>query len=529
MKVVGGRRVFSVDEVTARLAAMFEGLRSFWVEAEVQDLRPARSQMRFTLRGEGGLDASMNAIVYDRLPHKPADGALVQAYGRMEFWRPRSLVSMRVERLELVGEGLLRAQVHELRGRLQAEGLLDPARKRRPPALPRRIGLVTSAGGAARQDVLTNVWARLPEADVVAVGVPVQGDEAPRLIARALRHLDAAPAVDVIVLARGGGSLEDLMAFNSEVVCRAVAEAATPVVSAVGHERDVTLCDLVADVRVSTPTAAAAAVVPSREAVETHLSDAAQALGRSLLRARAGAEEAVAGRAGALARALRGRGELARDRAERLAPRLAPALRRAAVAAAARADRAEAMLAVLSPRRTVARGYAIVREAEGGRVVADAAGVGPGRELAIELRDGSLAATTTGTGRERRRPGRRAAQLRGGPAPPGRGRRTPRGGRGGAGGGGGALRAGPGLPGRVPGAAGGRSAADRGAHGRGPARRARRAARRGARATVLRSRDGPYAMPAGRMARRAVQRSRRAMSRSMRPRGTWQPALPTLA
>ena len=298
MKVVGGRRVFSVEEVSARLAAMFEGLRSFWVEAEVQDLRPARGQVRFTLRGGHALDASMNGIVYDRLPHKPADGGLVQAYGRMEFWRARGQVSMRVERLELVGEGLLRAQVEELRARLAAEGLLDPARKRRPPLLPRRVGLVTSAGGAARADVLTNVWARLPEADVVVVGVPVQGDDAPRLIARALRHLDALPEVDVIVVARGGGSLEDLMAFNGEPVCRAVAASATPVVSAVGHERDVTLCDLVADVRVSTPTAAAAAVVPSREAVETHLADAGQALGRGLLRARAAAQEALGPAAG---------------------------------------------------------------------------------------------------------------------------------------------------------------------------------------------------------------------------------------
>jgi exodeoxyribonuclease VII large subunit len=393
VKLVGGRRVFSVEEVSARLASMFEGLRSFWVEAEVQDLRPSRSQVRFTLRGGHAIDASMNGIVYDRLPHKPADGALVQAYGRMEFWRPRGQVSMRVERLELVGEGLLRAQVEELRARLEAEGLLDPARKRRPPLLPRRIGLVTSADGAARQDVLTNVWARLPEADVVVVDVPVQGDEAPRLIARALRHLDAVPGVDVIVVARGGGSLEDLMAFNGEPVCRAVAEAATPIVSAVGHERDVTLCDLVADLRVSTPTAAAAAVVPSREAVETHLADSAQAIGRGLVRARARAEEALRGRSGTLARALRGRGDLARDRAERLAPRLAPALRRAAVAATERADRSGALLALLSPRRTVARGYAIVREADGGRVVADAAAVEPGRELSIELRDGRLAAT----------------------------------------------------------------------------------------------------------------------------------------
>jgi exodeoxyribonuclease VII large subunit len=393
VKVVGGRRVFSVEEVSARLASMFEGLRSFWVEAEVQDLRPSRSQVRFTLRGGDAIDASMNGIVYERLAHKPADGTLVQAYGRMEFWRARGQVSMRVERLELVGEGLLRAQVDELRGRLAAEGLLDPARKRRPPLLPRRIGLVTSAEGAARQDVLTNVWARLPEADVVVVAVPVQGDDAPRLIARALRHLDAVPEVDVIVVARGGGSLEDLMAFNGEPVCRAVAAASTPVVSAVGHERDVTLCDLVADVRVSTPTAAAAAVAPSREAVETHLADAAHAVARGLLRARAGAEEALRGRSGALARALRGRGELAGDRAERLAARLAPALRRSGAAAAGRAERAEALLGALSPRRTLARGYAIVRDGGDGRVLADAAAVAPGRELEIELRDGRVTAT----------------------------------------------------------------------------------------------------------------------------------------
>jgi exodeoxyribonuclease VII large subunit len=396
VKVVAGRRVFSVEEVSARLASMFEGLRSFWVEAEVEDLRPSRSQVRFTLRGGHAIDASMNGVVYERLPHKPADGALVQAYGRMEFWRPRGQVSMRVERLELVGEGLLRAQVDELRARLAAEGLLEPGRKRRPPLLPRRVGLVTSADGAARQDVLTNVWARMPEADVVVVDVPVQGDDAPRLIARALRHLDAVPEVDAIVVARGGGSLEDLMAFNSEPVCRAVAGLATPVVSAVGHERDVTLCDLVADVRVSTPTAAAAAVVPSREALETHLADAGQALGRGLLRARAGAQEALRGRAAGLARALRGRGELARDRAERLAPRLAPALRRAGAAAAARADRAEAMLGLLSPQRTVARGYAIVRDAQGGRVIAGAAGVAAGDELSIELRDGRVSARATG-------------------------------------------------------------------------------------------------------------------------------------
>ncbi len=414
MRQVGDRRVFTVEEVTARLARMFEDLRSFWVEAEIQDLRPAGRQMRFTLRGEHVLDASMNGVVYERLEHRPRDGTLVQAYGRIEFWRGRAQLSMRVEKLELAGEGLLRARVEALRAKLEAEGLLDAARKVRPPLLPRRIGLVTSPDGAARDDVLTNLWARMPEADVLVVGVPVQGEAAPGLVVRALRHLDAVPDVDVIVIARGGGSLEDLMAFNDERVCRAVAATATPVVSAVGHERDVTVCDLVADVRVSTPTAAAAAVVPSREALDAHLADAAASVRRGLARAEARAREDLGRRAAGLARALRARGDLGRDRVDRLAPRLTAGLRRAAAGApgavgereraltravaarrteaARRVDGAAALLGLLSPARTVARGYAIVRDGDDGTVIGAAEGVAAGRALAIEMRDGVLAA-----------------------------------------------------------------------------------------------------------------------------------------
>ncbi len=302
MKEVAGRRVFSVEDVSARLAQMFEDLRSFWVEAELQDLRPGGGQTYFSLRGEHLLRASMNSIVFQRLAHRPGNGTLVHAYGRVVFWRARGEISMRVERLELAGEGLLRARVEELRRRLEAEGLLDPARKRTPPFLPRRVGLVTSPDGAARDDVLTTLWARFPEADVAVVSTPVQGEAAPGLVARAIRHLDGVPGVDVIVVARGGGSLEDLMAFNSEAVCRAVAAATTPIVSAVGHERDVTLCDLVADLRVSTPTAAAAAVVPSLEAA------------RHAARRRRGGDRPgpVARRAGGARRARQARGELAR-------------------------------------------------------------------------------------------------------------------------------------------------------------------------------------------------------------------------
>ena len=416
MKLVGHRRVFSVEEVTGRLAEMFEGLRQFWVEAEIEDLRAGGARVYFNLRGEHVIRASMKAAVWDRLPQKPARGDQVHAFGKMEFWRARGEVTMAVERLEPSGEGLLLARIQELRQALAAEGLLAPGRKRPLPLLPRRIGLVTGPDGAARHDVTTTLWARWP-ADVVLAGVPVQGDAAPALIARAIAHLDAMPEVDVIVVARGGGSLEDLMAFNSEIVCRAVAASRVPVVSAVGHERDVTLCDEVADVRVATPTAAAAVVVPSAVALEGRLRDADLAVRRGLVRARAEAEAGVARRASALGAALRRPESIGRDRVERLEPRMRSALARAASRAPGRVDesaralaraagarreraetglaRAEGLLGLLSPRRTVARGYAIVRDAADGSVVASAGRVAPGRALELEMRDGRVGATAT--------------------------------------------------------------------------------------------------------------------------------------
>ena len=243
----------------------------------------------------------------------------------------------------------------------------------------------------------------------------MQGDAAPGLIVRALRHLDRRPEVDVIVVARGGGSLEDLMAFNSETVCRAVATSATPVVSAVGHERDVTVCDLVADVRVSTPTAVAAVVVPSLEAVEARLDDASLAIRRGLERAGAAAGRSVERRADALVRALRGSGALGRDRVDRLAPRLTGALRR--VGAVAPGELAVRHAGAATGRRrpraglggpggagcrpsvpAVARAHrrARLRHRAGcrldGAVIASAEGVGPGRALVIGMRDGCIAA-----------------------------------------------------------------------------------------------------------------------------------------
>jgi len=382
-----------------------------WLEAEIHNLRAQRGQVYFTLRDEHQLDASMNAIVFDRLPAAPRDGSLVHAYGRIEFWAERTQLRMRVERIELAGEGLLVAQITALRALLEREGLLAQARKRPLPLLPRRIGLVTSASGAARDDVLRNLWERFPDADVVLVDVPVQGDAAPAAIVRALRRLATMPDVEVVIVTRGGGALEDLMAFNSEEVCRAVAASRAPVVSAVGHERDVTLCDLVADLRVSTPTAAARAVVPDARDLAARLEGAELGLIRGLVRSRGAAEARLEQRTPALAAALRAVGTRAQMRVGAMSDRLAPALaRRAARAEGAIEGRDErmrraldvhtgraaaglaasaAMLDALGPERTVARGYAIVRDPGTGRPVVDAAALTAERDITIQMRDGS--------------------------------------------------------------------------------------------------------------------------------------------
>ncbi len=403
--------------MTGALARRLEDIPSLWVEAEVHNLRGQRGQVYFTLRDDHQIDASMNAVVYDRLPAAPRDGSLVHAYGRVEFWAERSLLRMRVERIELAGEGLLIARIEALKAALGREGLLDAGRKRALPLLPRRIGLVTSASGAARDDVLRNLWERFPEADVVLTDVPVQGDAAPAAIVRALRRLSAMPEVDVVIVTRGGGALEDLMAFNSEDVCRAVAASRAPVVSAVGHERDVTLCDLVADLRVSTPTAAARAVVPDARELAARLEGLELGLIRGLVRARGQAEARLEQRTPALASALRGLGARAEGRVDAAAERLGPALGRhvdrAATGMGARRERltravevrsresaarlasASAMLDALGPERTLARGYAIVRDPATGRPVVDAARLDAQGEITVQMRDGSLEARIT--------------------------------------------------------------------------------------------------------------------------------------
>lgn len=417
MKEVGGRKVWSLSEVAGAVFRRLENVPSVWLQAEITNLARRGQRVYFTLVDDSGerrhqMDASMNAVVFDRLPVAPTDGTLVHAYGRVEYWPPRSQVRLTVERVELTGDGLLLARIEELKQRLAAEGLTSDARKVALPYLPRRIGLVTSGDGAARVDFLTNVTRRFPAANVLVVHSLVQGESAPGELIRAIAYLDGVDDVDVIVLARGGGALEDLMAFNSERVCRAVAQAATPIVSAVGHETDVTVCDLVADLRVSTPTKAAEAVVPDAAHLSAHLVRSEAALTRALRETTGRRQRRVDDLAGRLGGGLRTRGTVARTHVNGLSGRLTAAVRglgqrapievqrrglaldRAATTvlagARARVEHLAALHELLSPSRTVSRGYAIVRTIDDDRVVTNATATNPGDALSVQMRDGRI-------------------------------------------------------------------------------------------------------------------------------------------
>jgi len=407
--------VWSVTEVTSALARRLEGIPQLWIEAEIHSINVRGGQVYFTLVDEHQVAGTMRRVVWDLMAVPPREGDLVHVRGDLEFWAARTLIRLRAERIEHAGLGLLLAEIEALRVRLASEGLFDAARKRPLPLLPRRIGLVTSAKGAARDDFLRCAWARFP-ADVLLHDVPVQGPASPDAVARAIAALDADPEVDVIVVTRGGGALEDLIGFSSEVVCRAIAAATTPVVSAVGHERDSMLCDLVADLRVSTPTAAAEAVVPEHAALVERLDRREATLARDLGRVRARAGERCDARARGLVTGLRAVHRRSEARLAGTGARLAPALGRVPPAraqalearaqrlarlgparvgeAASRLERSAALLEALSPRRTLARGYAILRDGDG-RPLTRAEAVRPGQDLSAELEDGRVRARVT--------------------------------------------------------------------------------------------------------------------------------------
>jgi exodeoxyribonuclease VII large subunit len=367
----GDRKVYTVASFNRGVADWLSRLPTIWVEGEVTELRRnARWQsVFFTLKdpSDGAcLGVTISRSRFDALRLDLADGERVHVFGRPELFEAKGDFRMRALSIERFGLGDHLAALERLKQKLAAEGVFE--RKRPLPFLPRRIGLVTGNDAAAKRDVLTTITARFPSARIVVAETYVQGPLAPRAMIDALREVCATPEVDVIVLARGGGSFEDLLPFSDERLVRAIASAPVPVVSAVGHEQDTPLCDLAADARASTPTAAARLVVP----------DASELLQR-LDRARS-----------ALARGTRGVLERRRQRLEQAHERLrrAPAL--AVERKRARLEHSAGRLRALSPRATLQRGYAIVRS--GDEIVRATTAVEPGEEIDVEVADGRFGA-----------------------------------------------------------------------------------------------------------------------------------------
>jgi len=391
----GDRKVYTVAGFNRGVADWLARLPTLWIEGEVTELRRHErwGSVFFTLKdpADGAcLPASMPRRTFDALDLDLADGERVQVFGRPELYAAKAEFRLRVLSVERFGLGAHLAAIERLKQVLAVEGLFDAARKRPLPRLPRRVGVVTGSDAAARRDVVTTIQARFPPARVVVAETLVQGPRAALGIVHALQALAGEPEVDVIVLTRGGGSFDDLLPFSDERVVRAVAACRVPVVSAVGHEQDTPLCDLAADVRASTPTAAGRLVVPDLDELRRDLARARGALERCVRRS---LERELGRLRGAHAGLERGsRRVLERDghRLTTLGDRLrrSPALlverRRALVA------HQGARLAALSPRGTLERGYAIVRAND--KILRSTGSIRPGERVEVELAQGRFGA-----------------------------------------------------------------------------------------------------------------------------------------
>jgi exodeoxyribonuclease VII large subunit len=370
---VEGRKVYSVRAFNGGVASYLSKLPTLWIEGEITELRRQDrwASVFFTLKDpEDGacLSVQMPRGQFDALELGLADGERVHVFGRAELYAQRAELRLKALTIERYGVGAHLAALERLKRSLAAEGIFDESRKRSLPRYPRLIGLVTGNDAAAKRDVLTHIVQRFPPANILVAETYVQGPRAAPAICTAISDLCRRGA-DVIVLARGGGSFEDLLPFSDERVVRAVAACDVPVVSAVGHEQDTPLCDLAADVRASTPTAAARLVVPD-------LAELRERLERTRGNLHRGARRAVDRHAQRLA--------ATRDRLSR-APVLALERKRA------RLDTLNARLGALSPVATLERGYAIVRRDE--TVVRSPAQVASGDALSVRVAEGTFGVT----------------------------------------------------------------------------------------------------------------------------------------
>lgn len=392
-----------VLSVSALLRSVRETLeRRFplaWIGGEISNFRPASSgHWYFTLKDEAAqVDCVMFRSRAAALDWEPAEGMRVEARATVTLYEPRGRFQLNVENLRRAGLGPLYERFLKLKAKLEQEGLFDPAAKREIPSFPKTIGVVTSRQAAALRDVLTTLQRRNPSIPVIVYPVPVQGDGAAAKIAAMLATANARNECDVLLLVRGGGSIEDLWQFNEEVVARAIRASAIPVVVGVGHETDVTIADFAADRRAPTPTAAAEMVSPSREELLSRVAELAERATREALRRIEYAMQTV----DALARRLvhpRERLRTSWQLLGQLAARLSFAAAHRFENFAAQLAALKAGLASLNPGAVLERGYSLTRTASG-EVVVDAARVREGDTVTTTLAKGWIESAVKKKGR----------------------------------------------------------------------------------------------------------------------------------
>jgi exodeoxyribonuclease VII large subunit len=389
--------------VAIRVAGWIDKLGTVWVEGQLTELkvRPD-SKTAFMVLRDPAADMSLTLTcprdLVRNAPVKVSEGTQVVVCGKPTFYTGRGSFSLRVSEIRAVGMGELLARIERLRQLLHAEGLFDPRLKRPIPFLPGIIGLITGRASAAERDVMTVATGRWPAARFEVRNTVVQGPNAVPQIVEALRELDRDAAVDVIVIARGGGSVEDLLPFSDETLCRAIAACTTPVVSAVGHEPDNPLCDLVADLRAATPTDAAKRVVPDTAAEHALIADLRRRSARALrnwvhreqhtlsqLRSRPVLAQPLAALSSRADEVHRARAAARRD------------ISRLVAAESERIGHLSARLTTLGPAATLARGYAVVQTLPAAAVLRSTNDAPAGTRLRVRVADGAVTAVSEGS------------------------------------------------------------------------------------------------------------------------------------
>ena len=391
----------TVSQLNRYLRLMLENdaaVQEMSVLGEVSNLsRPASGHLYFTLKDStAAIRCVMWRTLAQRLRFNLRDGMAVEVNGSIRYYEVQGNVQIEASLIRPAGEGALYQEFLRLKARLEAEGLFDVQRKRPIPAFPHRIGIVTSPTAAALQDILNTFRRRFPLVEVILSPAPVQGTEAPPAIAAAIERLNRLAQPDVILVARGGGSLEDLWAFNDERVARAIAASAAPVISGVGHETDFTIADFAADLRAPTPTAAAELSTPDQADLRVSLSEELAQLGKALALTVGNQRWRLAEQHNRLQRfSPLNQIRSSRQYVDDLARRASRAVSHSLSMQAVRLTGLSTRLVSLSPLSILKRGYAVISSADSGEIVSSTHQVTPGSALQVQVKDGKFGVSVT--------------------------------------------------------------------------------------------------------------------------------------